>query len=104
VWLERHPSGYLNSGVSERHACEGGFRGGLTHALGAKHCAWLQSMDSPSKRPRILHARYVPSNTVEHAAILMDPEEARSFLDKVRKKWVQDAGPKKTKSSNTDRG
>src|SRR6202166_3921660 len=66
------------------------FVGGLTPRIGRKHLRVVAIDGFPkSSVPGILAA--LDTLPIEYRwntrAILMDPEEARSFLDKVRKKW-----------------
>src|SRR5258708_20984571 len=64
--------------------------GGLTPRIGRKHLRVVAIDGFPKASvPGILAA--LDTLPIEYRwntrAILMDPEEARSFLDKVRKKW-----------------
>jgi len=66
------------------------FAGGLTPRIGRKHLRVVAIDGFPKASvPGILAA--LDTLPIEYRwntrAILMDPEEARSFLDKVRKKW-----------------
>src|SRR5438874_3229697 len=66
------------------------FVGGLTPRIGRKHLRVVAIDGFPKASvPGILAAldTYPIENLWKTRAILMDPEEARAFLDKVRKKW-----------------
>jgi len=91
VWLEssshRLPEFpvYLNDMLATED-----FVGGLTPRIGRKHLRVVCNRWIPKASvPGILAA--LDTLPIEYRwntrAILMDPEEARSFLDKVRKKW-----------------